>query len=76
MKVEKVKGTIPGFYENIGPFESVNLGLKVDGNYVNLGCYYFGPHMDREHEILFKKMERFVDECVAHFKQNSEGGSQ
>jgi len=67
IRVRKVKGQMPDFHENIGPSETVTLGLEIDGIFVNFGKYYFGPGMHNEHVDICKKMEAFIDECVRRF---------
>lgn len=67
IKVEKVKGISPDFHDGIGPSETVTLGLNIDGTFVSFGRYYFGPCMEDKHSDIFRKMEKFIDECVKRF---------
>jgi len=72
MQVEKVKGIKPGFSDSTGPYESIRLGLNIDGYFVDFGNFYFGSYMDDSHAELFEKLEKFIDECVSRFESVDE----
>jgi len=69
MDVRKIKGARIGFCESAGPYEIVELGLDVDGYFIHLGEFYFGPEMNEEHERIFHKLEKFANECEKYFDE-------
>ena len=69
MKVKAVKGVKHDFSQGAGPSEVVTLGLEVDGDYIAIGTYYFGPY-GGDAKDHYATMQRFIKECEHLFKES------
>ena len=69
MVVKKVEAINVYAVEGSEPYEIRTLLLQIDGITVELGRFYFGPGMNREHAKIYDVLKKFLEQSENYFKE-------
>lgn len=72
MNIKKIKAVKCGFADGCGPYETITLGLTVDGCDFIFGNFYFGPGMTDSHDKIYRKTESAIDNLVQLSDKNEQ----